>query len=471
MGGKSNWNWWNYDSEDDKALLNIVWIAEKLGRLPEYGEVPNTPQWPYASRCAIYFGSVKASLRKVAELLYGNEELTSAKDLLPQEQALSADEQQRILDERWQAYQSTLDELREPGALRRRRDKQEAERRRRRLEAKTDGKVTRIPTRGWRELRADFAAAGRSMQEFDESRAPLMSTAKMEQHDVERRVAKVREQWSKSWMNPANRPRMADARSVENPEKPKGDAEMAKTVTREDALKALAMVKAELGVFPSQLAWARYAREHKGTVPAWVTLRKVLECDAKEWPALVEAYERSLKSADRASDGASKTEDASTGAADAPDGVEAPTDGVETPTDETPGTSDTPGEPAAEGATPEADAPGPMPDPSASELTSGTDVSASGVETEPKYEVRPEGLATPQPIPKPTAEPAEPDVPEVKPAEPKTAEPDVAETEAASTSGAPVAQKIKLNLLGATLRFCLNGQLYELEVEFGGGQS
>ncbi len=288
-------DWWNGDSENDKTLLNIVWIAEKLGRLPTKEEVPNTHQWPYLSRCSIYFGSFENALEKAAELLYGDKALTSPTDLLPEERALPETEQKRILQERWRMYQETLRELRQPGALNRRRKKREAELRRERYNRSVDGYTVRnLPIRAYRDVMKDFDE--KTQAQMARSTAGLVEPKKERFEKPldgrKRRYPNFQEQWAASPYNPANRPKTSSQPHLTEEQ---ARAKIAKAaadrraqgrtvatnakerITRYDAILALWLLYQEYGSLPTMMQINLHERVYKGVrIPTCQTIRRLL---------------------------------------------------------------------------------------------------------------------------------------------------------------------------------------------------
>lgn len=288
-------DWWNGDNENDKTLLNIVWIAEKLGRLPTSEEVPNTHQWPYLSRCSIYFGSFENALEKVAELLYGNKVLTSPTDLLPEERELPEIEQKRILQERWRMYQETLQELRQPGALNRRRKKREAELRRERYNRSVDGYTVRnLPIRAYHDVMKDFDE--KTQAQMARSTAGLVEPKKERFEKPldgrKRRYPNFQEQWAASPYNPANRPKTSSQPHLTEEQ---ARAKIAKAaadrraqgrtvatnakerITRYDAILALWLLYQEYGSLPTMMQINLHERVYKGVrIPTCQTIRRLL---------------------------------------------------------------------------------------------------------------------------------------------------------------------------------------------------
>ena len=282
-GERKEWRWWKLDSTEDKILLNIVWMAEKLGRLPEMEEIPNTPQHPYVGQCKMYFGSVEAVLEQVAELLYGDKRLSGPTQLLPEEERFSKDEQERITRRRWLRYEETLRELHEPGALYRRREKHEARRRRRQRMVAIEGwKVEQLPMKEERTTKWVWGDRTLDATQKKKEKGPAKpKQSKQPPKTVEETGAEAP-------------PRAEVAFTEEPPKKAKRRGGFPRT-TKAYALEVLSKVKAEYGMFPTQKMLGEYGTAHRGEgagTPAWETLKKLLGNDYRAWPAILEEYEK-----------------------------------------------------------------------------------------------------------------------------------------------------------------------------------
>lgn len=159
MAGEEFW-WLNRDTPEDLILMSIVAVAKKLFRLPKRAEMVEAREETAMRTSPVYFGSFEEALKKVAKLLYGHEMLTSPTDLLPSEKELPESEQEAIIEQRRQYYQGMLQKLSEPGALNRMRREKEEERRRRQYEKDTEGYIVRkIPIQTRQEMREVVTSA------------------------------------------------------------------------------------------------------------------------------------------------------------------------------------------------------------------------------------------------------------------------------------------------------------------------
>lgn len=470
-------DWWDRDTPEDQALLRLIDVAKRLVHLPKREEIPEAQRGNIIGSCVTYFGSFEKALRQAAKLLYGHADLTSPDDLLPNERGLSEAEQAEVLDQRRKYYQEMLKRLGSPGALvKMRRERAAEEERRRRLKQTEGYTVRQIPIQTRQQMRAVIGeerlleeargTSGLFVRKPEEQAAPKQQKGR----------PSFREQWEKSSLNPANQPKMVRTSKPKasvmskKPELPirKGDDEMGgPRVTKEKALEVVAKMYKHYGHIPTRLEMEEYAEAHSlERIPHFTTLGKFLG-PKETWAAQLEDYRREK----RLTTEAPKEQNAAAMAAAATlvrqEEAEAP--------DSTVPEAATPGEPAeTSGVTPESVAEPEAGDPCTEQVGSS---STPGVTPGSGADV-----------PGATGMPAVPDLPatEVIPdltgkAE-EAAEEDDTKVYHPSDLGSPAlgtaealespapakeVKKLKINLLGATVRLLVGGQEYEVELEFG----
>lgn len=481
---KPSW-WWNdNDTPEDKALLMLIRIIEKLGHLPTENDVQDSSEIAEIKRtCITYFGSFGGGCRKAAKLLYGHQDLTSPDDLLPAELELSQDEQAIILAERRRNYQQKVQELKVPGTLGRWR--REASRKQFEMQVPKGCVVKRIPTRTARELREEREKAlCKTKGLFVPTDAPVrkpVSSAKR-QHGK----SSLREEWERSQRQQEETRRRAQQAQAQKAQQnqllaqtqpaqnnlSKGREEMGgPRRSKDELLQMLYDLSKRMGRIPSLTQLRLYSDMHDGRkLPSATTFLKALG-GKDTWAQQLEDYARirGLDSLFAEPDVPAPTPDTAPKPDDAKPDEQADGDQTSAAPD-VPASDFAPVPDASLGGGDVSDAPEADTEPSApaadDNMASAEDGTTLPAEEVPTEDDEPRQDEPEQEVSMEEDEPEqEVDGPEPEP----NAQPEQFKTESESQpeqTAQEAAQRtvIKINLTGVTLRFQLGGQDYELQI-------
>lgn len=417
--------WWNQETPKDKALRGVIDVAKRLMRLPKRDDMTSAQEKFCMQSCITYFDSFENALKEAARLLYGHADLTSPFDLLPNEQELPEPEQKSILERRLIYYRAAVEELSDHRALRKLREKAKAQQETLEREKRTMGcTVKKIPPQTRKELRA---AIGQEQLAQEARSTNWLNQAAVAPHPSSRRMLSLKERQEKfmaNWRASNAAAQRANFATVSRQISPgpatanqisptqKGDDEMGgPRVTKERALVAVKAFMDENGKMPTQTSYVAFNDHRHGQFPAWASV-----CN-KLGPK--DTWEKQLEER--------------FGPFSPPDDEPKPPEGDGTaPLGAEPSEKDSP-------APPENDPSGEAPPPSGEDVTPPEDALESpGEEAAPPP---PEGATQPESEHTPEA--------------------------ADQSAPPPIRHKLKLSLHSVTLRFCLDDQEYELDLEFG----
>lgn len=269
-----DFGWWNQETRNDALLRRLICKAEEFGRLPTKEDIKHDASLPSLSEIAMTCDerNVDATLKGIATLLYKRG--TKPVDLTPSEQNLPDAERKRLEHEYWNFYQTRLARLKRPGGIKELRQELLANSREPNL---PDGdKVVRIPI---------------------QSRKSLQRTRRQTSHDT-------RQEWNSAGFNRVAKRRKAHAARQPEPNSPtpqpdltpdqlrKVVEQVAKEKIADHIIYAAAIkLKDYYGVFPGPHQILQYRQAHpEDPVPSHGVFERLLGKDRQSWQEQIDEF-------------------------------------------------------------------------------------------------------------------------------------------------------------------------------------